>query len=432
MQWFLVPLDADQGQRADADSTEEVDAANDQGGTDDATTPEPASARQRFLPSSIGLSLLVSSPTRKLSVKVRWGDYKRRQPDDGHGAHEEWERQQRDEELTIDVPEKTKTPLETTIAGSDGLTVALSVRPIASEGAEGGLPKGTRSASVFLVNRRKPAPDETRDEAFAFQTQLEVRCEEGFVPRPNLRSLQSDDWDERVADLQYRDACEFAVGHSIATEAVLTDGRCHTVRTCWIPESQVERVAPADLKDIELSMDALAELPDGAAAKEKLGDFVKQYTAWIAQQRAKAPKSPPRRKQTATELLNRAQVAAQRIEQGIELLNDPQCLEAFRIANRAMATAAKRRLGVMMGKPPESVQPKWRPFQLAFILMNLKGIADPAHADREVVDLLFFPTGGGKTEAYLGLAAFTLVLRRFRNPGIASAGLTVLMRYMKI
>src|SRR5437868_4757776 len=61
--------------------------------------------------------------------------------------------------------------------------------------------------------------------------------------------------------------------------------------------------------------------------------------------------------------------------------------------------------------------------------MNLKGVAEPAHEDREVVDLLFFPTGGGKTEAYLGLAAFTLVLRRLRNPGIRSAGLSVLMRY---
>ena len=61
--------------------------------------------------------------------------------------------------------------------------------------------------------------------------------------------------------------------------------------------------------------------------------------------------------------------------------------------------------------------------------MNLPGVADPGHADREVVDLLFFPTGGGKTEAYLGLAAFTLVLRRLRNPGVASAGLSVLMRY---
>jgi hypothetical protein len=61
--------------------------------------------------------------------------------------------------------------------------------------------------------------------------------------------------------------------------------------------------------------------------------------------------------------------------------------------------------------------------------MNLRGIAEPTSDDRKIVDLLFFPTGGGKTEAYLGLAAFTLVLRRLRNPGVASAGLSVLMRY---
>jgi hypothetical protein len=61
--------------------------------------------------------------------------------------------------------------------------------------------------------------------------------------------------------------------------------------------------------------------------------------------------------------------------------------------------------------------------------MNLVGIEQPTSNDREIVDLLFFPTGGGKTEAYLGLAAFTLVLRRLRNPGITGAGLSVLMRY---
>ena len=73
--------------------------------------------------------------------------------------------------------------------------------------------------------------------------------------------------------------------------------------------------------------------------------------------------------------------------------------------------------------------PKWYPFQLAYILMNLRGIFDPTHLDRNTVDLLFFPTGGGKTEAYLGLAAFTMVLRRMRHPGIRSAGVCVLMRY---
>ena len=90
---------------------------------------------------------------------------------------------------------------------------------------------------------------------------------------------------------------------------------------------------------------------------------------------------------------------------GVQLLADPVVLDAFRIANRAMATATRRRFGVMQGKDTATVQPQWRPFQLAFLLMNLPGIGHPEHNDREVVDLLFFPTGGGKTEAYLGLAA---------------------------
>jgi hypothetical protein len=362
-------------------------------------------------------------------VRVRWGDYKLRKPADGHDADPEWQRAQRVEPVELDVPKSTKKPREVEVNGSDGLKVALSVRPVESDGADGGIPKGTRSVSVFLVNRRDPAPDEIRDEAFAFQAQLEVESPEPFVPRPNLRSLASEDWDERVADLQYRDACEFAVGHSVATEAVLSDGQCHVVRTCWIPQAEVERVAPAELPDIELSMDTLAQLADGADARSKLGKLVTQYSAWIEQQGGKMPSSPARRKDTGDELLQRARVASGRIKEGIAFLEDPICLDAFRTANRAMAAAARRRMEIMQGKRPESIQPKWRPFQLAFLLMNLKGIVEPASDDREVVDLLFFPTGGGKTEAYLGLAAFTLVLRRLRNAGLASAGLGVLMRY---
>src|SRR5262249_55960342 len=152
--------------------------------------------------------------------------------------------------------------------------------------------------------------------------------------------------------------------------------------------------------------------------------------AWIEKQKANIPAKPKRRNETGTELLSRAVVAADRVEAGITLLQDVQVLEAFRIANKVMAVAARRRFGPMRGKDPASVAPPaWRPFQLAFILMNLKGIAQPTHEDREVVDLLFFPTGGGKTEAYLGLAAFALILRRLRHPGIGSAGLSVLMRY---
>ena len=83
-------------------------------------------------------------------------------------------------------------------------------------------------------------PDERRDEAFAFQAQLEVGIKGRFVPRPDLRSLDSEGWDERVADLQFRNDRDCAVGHNIATETDFKDGEYATVRTCWIPPGEVE------------------------------------------------------------------------------------------------------------------------------------------------------------------------------------------------
>ena len=292
------------------------------------------------------------------------------------------------------------------------------------------MPADARTVSVFLVNRRTPKPDEKKDEAFAFQVQLEIHGDTEFLRRPDLRSFASEEWDERVADLQYRDTGEYAVGHNVATEAELDRGKCCiVVRTCWIPQAEVERVEPAKMEGVELSMDNLAALKDAEDAKAKLTPLVNAYRDWIDGQAANVPASPDEAERDGRGVAKPRQSRCQSHPGGIDLLADAQCLDAFRIANKCMADAARQRQGVMQGKNPADVNPTWRPFQLAFILMNLKAIAEPTDADRNIVDLLFFPTGGGKTEAYLGLAAFTLVLRRFRNPGIQSAGLSVLMRY---
>jgi len=443
---FLVPFGAGEEQRADETSNEEVGRGNDAGDLDEASSSEPASARRAFLPSSIGVSLLVPSAAQQLCITVCWGDYKQelavksQEPGVGNGKSERadgtpatvWRRAPREESVTLTLRVKTHGPQEFDVPKSNGLKLALSVRPVLiSKAAKDLVPAGTRCVSVFLVNRRPPAADEIKDEQYAFQAELVAEADMDLVPRPNIRGLEDDDWDERVGDLQYRDAFEFAVGHGIATHAALdANGRCRTVRTCWIPQAEVERVAPSHIEGVELGMEALAGLTDGAEAKQKLGTLVSSYRAWLDVQAKSIPPTPAPRKHTADELISRARVAADRIEAGIELLGNAEVLEAFRIANRVMAMAARRRFGILQNKEPSVIEPPhWRPFQLAFILMNLRGIADPANVDREVVDLLFFPTGGGKTEAYLGLAAFTLVLRRLRHPGIASAGLSVLMRY---
>ena len=130
-------------------------------------------------------------------------------------------------------------------------------------------------------------------------------------------------------------------------------------------------------------------------------------------------------KDTARELLARARFAADRMAKGIDVLaSQPRVLDAFKMANRAVARALEQRLGIS--------NPSWRAFQLAFILLNIPGLANPEDKHRKFVDLLFFPTGGGKTEAYLGLAALAMVLRRLDHPeanGHAAGGVSVIMRY---
>lgn len=427
---FLVPTDADEDQRCDPTSNDDLDQAAEPAGLDDSSTPEKPAARRSFLPSSAGLSVLVPAGVEEFDAVVRFGEYRLIEQVEGSASPREWQRTPQEEVIPVRIGTRVPGNAVVPVPNSRGVELVWSIRGVPDSKTESGLPSGTRSLSVFVVNRRHPGGDDYADEAFIFQVELELQSEASFIARPNLRSLESTDWDERVADLQYRDAFEFAVGHSVSTEAIVEDGVCRTVRTCWLPTAEVEKVAPPDdIPGVELQMEPLSLLRDGDDAHDQLDGFVSEYKKWIAKQSQLVPASPQRRKDIADELLRRAGNAADRIQAGIDLLADPECLEAFRIANRTMADQGRRRMALSMKKAPEEITPKWRPFQLAFVLMNLKGIADPVSNDREVVDLLFFPTGGGKTEAYLGLAAFTLVLRRLRNPGLASAGLSVLMRY---
>jgi hypothetical protein len=330
------------------------------------------------------------------------------------------------------------SPVVHGVSGSAGLQLHIVERSISAEDLHEQIPPGTRSVSVFLVNHRAPVREEP-DLAYAFQPEIEVRSDRPFVPRPDLRGSRAADWDEHVADLHYADTPEYATGHGVSADWEIVDDACRLLRTAWLASAEVEKTAFVDIPGVELSMATLGALADGAAVEVALRPLVGAYRDWIAARRAGLTSLPSSRgttaeellrfgrvrRATAEELLRFAGVAADRIERGIAVLGrDADALDAFRLANRAVARALRKRLGI------ES--PRWRAFQLAFLLLNLPGLADPSDPNRETADLLFFPTGGGKTEAYLGLAAFAMVLRRLRNPGdrgLAGAGVSVIMRY---
>jgi hypothetical protein len=422
---FLIPSGTKPEKAADEDEGEEVEAIPPAAGLSEESNEERKAAKKSFFPASMGLSFLVPAATRTLTVTVRWGDYEKGEIEDGEGRRPSvWQRKPREEAVPIPLDGSGSDPTTHAVPHSGGLELQVVERPIPAEDLAGQIPAGARSVSIFLVNRRTPNEAEP-DLAYVFQAEIEVRSEHPFIPRPDLRGAKAKDWDERVADLHYADTPEYATGHGVSVEWEIIDGTCRRLCTAWIPNAEVEKTTTLDIAGVELSMDALGALDGGASAEAALRPLVARYREWIGNGRAGLGSLAGTRRETAEELLRYAGLAADRIERGIAVLAaDPDALDAFRVANRAVARALRQRLKL--------ADPRWRAFQLAFLLLNLPGLADPRDPHRETVDLLFFPTGGGKTEAYLGLAAFAMVLRRLRHPeekGLAGAGVAVIMRY---
>jgi hypothetical protein len=422
---FLIPSGTPPEKSGDADENDDMGEIPESAGLAEESSEERKAAKKGFFPSSMGLSFLAAGECRKLAVLVRWGDYEPTEITGENGkALPIWQRKAREEAVDFAITGEDRDPIVRDVPHSGGLQLYVLERKIAADDIKEQIPSGTCSVSVFLVNRRAPLKDQP-DVAYAFQAEIEVRCDCPFVARPDLRGAQAEDWDERVADLHYADTPEYATGHGISAQWRIVDGACNLLRTCWIPSAEVEKTVTAEIADVELSMEALGALADGAAAEVALRPLVAHYRDWIEARKSGLGSLSGTRRETAGELLRLAGIAADRIERGIRVLaTDGDALDAFRVANRAVARALRQRLKIDT--------PQWRAFQLAFVLLNLPGMADARDPHRETVDLLFFPTGGGKTEAYLGLAAFAMVLRRLRHPGekgLAGAGVSVIMRY---
>lgn len=162
----------------------------------------------------------------------------------------------------------------------------------------------------------------------------------------------------------------------------------------------------------------LAECSEADQLQKALEPLVVAYEAWLVEREAEARGLDPRWHQAANAHLALCRDSLRRLRSGIDcLLHHDEVRLAFCFANRAIAEQALWR-GQKLA---------WRAFQLGFMLTCLEGIVNPESVDREVCDLLWFPTGGGKTEAYLGLTAFVLALRRLRSR--EADGTAVLSRY---
>ena len=439
------------GEEMEGEGEPEPDPVIGSGRSEDNGDPDPGAGSRRVQPTSLGLTVLLRPDVAEIEAAVTWGDYQTEPPlpaavlaDDSAKQPPDlrWRRQPGTETMRLPVPPDGPAAGALLVPGSaapqlpgGGLVLVRHARSYDVRQPDGTTER-VRALTVVLANRRRRPGRRFMDVSCAFQARLELRCPAGFLPRCDLSGHWSDDPDRRLADLHYHDIAEYGVGRaSSAGWTRSADGVVHAVWTDPLPTAEVERVAPNEgIGGVEWGMERLAAAARAGAEplQAALAGLPEGYAAWIAGQASGVSAiRGPRRQETAAKLVDGMCRAQARIEAGIALLTrDARTRLAFAAMNEALARAAGRRNTQGSEAPPANQpEPAWRPFQLAFILLNLPGLADKRHPEREVVDLLFFPTGGGKTEAYLGLAAWLIAHRRLSASGSLGAGVAVLMRY---
>jgi hypothetical protein len=282
----------------------------------------------------------------------------------------------------------------------------------------------------------KSTGDDREDIArMLFQVELAAR------PQPGARILEYDisraldvDRESQELRLRYRDRKVFAVGHGMAAGWDQTDaGDCTRVYLDPVPHFVVPAVEQTLDDRFQLTTEAAGALDLEFLARidteqdrvvRALTGFVNSFRSWAESQVHEAETLGG----VAGEIAARSVVAADRMGAAVELLTDEAQVDlraAFSLAMSAMRLQMRQ---ADIGRGVADPSPAWRPFQLGFILVSLASSIDESHSDRRTVDLIWFPTGGGKTEAYLALAAIVIFLRRLTN-GPAGAGTAVITRY---
>lgn len=310
--------------------------------------------------------------------------------------------------------------------------------------------------TVCLINRESAGG--RLDLQSLFQSHIDIKIEGGstsgatILPYPTAEPLDSE---ERSQELLYRDKVTFAVGHGCAADWVRSDTylNARSVSAECLPMFETSNTTP-DIytnsgEPLVASMYFLSGIDADNDGFDQLEEIVAEYENWISEQEARIPSLEARLQDTAHNHMLECAEVARRMRDGLLLLqSDPHIRRAFQLANLSMLIQQMRsrrepRIAsfnqststLMFEETYEELDLnstnaqtcQWRAFQIAFILASLRSTADSEDIDRDRVELIWFPTGGGKTEAYFGLSAFRIFLRRLRNP--TDTGVQVLMRY---
>lgn len=380
--------------------------------------------------------------------------------DQFHGGYV---RQPHTAEITLDFEEKNYCDTDYEI---DGIPVKLTaLRRVIKD--------DVYSITVMLVNPRSNETNTNNPKECLFQSKLRISSEKNrfvFADTSAYSQYGYDDPEELSNRLLYRKKKVYGYGLGASTAWEINNDGNGWLENEFYPTTEVPSMdfgldkKKSKVPSFVLSMKQLSDL--GEHDKDEILSglcvFVSEYKDWIDELEQQTFKDEAMQKTAALHIKN-CRTSCERMIGGItHLESDVLAWNAFRLANRAMymqrihlliqtALSSKDRYDgdedldeiledldynvaeeIMLDLLPEFKDPTWRPFQLAFLLMSITAMTldnpEDVNPERDIVDLIWFPTGGGKTEAYLGLTAFTIFHRRMAHKEIAG-GTSVIMRY---
>lgn len=383
---------------------------------------DPLELTSKFYPSAVGLSAIAKVGSQ-LVARAGFSRYV------GPSAEGQWTRKRESLTLTVDSVEGgNRQQVEI-----DGVELMLETR---SEIAGSGLIQLT----AMLVNRNQSAEqssDELGSQQTVFQAQIELVASVPFDSMEGTGALEREETSrlgDEEEDLRflYRSASSLAHGHGVAVSWDMSHKR---IWTETVPTALVHSLR-ADGDQFSQESLSLEQLARGEGRSLALNEIVAGYEAWTARLSERLKKisaSDPSHAATQRILVRQSECLA-RMKSGLARLEDDQVSsEAWTLGVLTMKRLFERRakLDLPNGSDFTASVPtaRFRAFQVAFALLILPGLGDATTADdtRDMVDLLWFPTGGGKTEAYLFIALMEIFSRRLRNP--RERATVVLSRY---
>lgn len=403
---------------------------------------EPISTTRFQLPSSIGISFYIQNETKNVNLDVTWGDYVKSSEtyigkDEKKHVRAIYTRHPMKETIYVDFNDFSRAKDYELVCDSN---VHVHVSRIPLKG-------GYSLVTAYVINKRKNP--ENSAEAIMFQVEIKAYAEDGsaiFIAEHICRKiLETDEFYFEQRPIMGRGRGCAAIWNTPI------DGKTTFIKSAFIPEYEFPGVSAAldGLDKYFFSTLTMSAVSKKTETIDKLNTLANSYEAWINNILIgnSRMRNSEFKEKIGNKVVQRCKDALNRIREGIHIIEtDDIAFEAFCFMNRviflqnSIKRYAKKHGSGVECNFQDFINPRnadnnfgWRPFQIAFILINLAGIVDPRHKDREVVDLLYFPTGGGKTEAYLGLMAFTIANRRLRATEEGEynldGGVTVMLRY---